>query len=228
MKNNVRGTSFRRPRVLIALALASTLLAGGSAALAGGDGGGDEAGVSAALAGADKKPVFVSGNSTASDCGLPGSDYALSLTGDLEGCWSGFIQGYKCKELADYDLWLEKGREVFVGEFHGKQGRFRTTYTFEAAYAKGVCESFDFTLEVGGGCRHKVIGGSGVFADAEGLIKYIDVIAGVTGDPDDRGIRSRHWGKQFPLLRPYRFRSSPVQHFFGRQFIVGQPATREP
>jgi hypothetical protein len=46
-----------------------------------------------------------------------------------------------------------------------------------------VCDSLDFTLEVGGGCRHKVIGGSGVFDDAEGLLKFIDVIAGVTGDP---------------------------------------------
>jgi hypothetical protein len=141
------------------------------------------AGGSAALAGGDEKPVFVSGNSTSSDCGLPGSDFALSLTGDLEGCWSGFIQSYKCKELEDYDLWLEKGREVFVGEYRGKQGRLRTTYTFEGAYAKGVCESLDFSLEVGGGCRHKVIDGSRVFADAEGLIKFIDVIAGVTGDP---------------------------------------------
>jgi hypothetical protein len=183
MKNYVRGTSFRGPRVLLAVALASMMLAGGSAAVAGGDEGGDETGVTAALAGGDKKPVFVSGNSTSSDCGLPGSDFALALTGALEGCWSGFIQSYKCKELEDYDLWLEKGREVFVGEFRGKQGRFRTTYTFEGAYAKGVCQSLDFTLEVGGGCRHKVIDGSGVFADAEGLIKFIDVIAGVTGDP---------------------------------------------
>src|SRR5262245_15943407 len=109
MKNDVRGGSFRNARVLIAVAVASMMLAGGSAALAGGD----QAGGSAALAAGDKKPVFVSGNSTASNCGLPGSDYALSLTGDLKGCWSGFIEGYKCKELAHYDLWLEEGREVF-------------------------------------------------------------------------------------------------------------------
>jgi hypothetical protein len=183
MKGNVRGVAFCRAKVLITIAVASMMLAGGSAALAGGDEGGGEAGGSAAVAGGDEKPVFVSGNSTSSGCGLPGSDWALSLAGDLEGCWSGFIQDYKCKELEDYDLWIEKGREVFVGEFSGKQGRFRTTYTFEGAYAKGVCESFDFTLEVGGGCRHKVIDGSGVFDDAEGLIKFIDVIAGVTGDP---------------------------------------------
>lgn len=48
MKNNVRGTSFRSARVLIAIALASMMLAGGSAAAAGGD----------------KKPVSVSGNSS--------------------------------------------------------------------------------------------------------------------------------------------------------------------
>jgi hypothetical protein len=166
MKTNVRGIPFRSARVLIAIALASTMLAG-----------------STALAGGDKKPVFVSGNSTASDCGRPGSDFALLLTGDLEGCWSGFVQDYKCKELQDYALYLEKGREVFVGKFRGNQGTFRTTYTFEGAYAKGTCQSLDFTQEVGGGCTHKVIGGTRVFAGAKGLIKFIDVIAGVTGDP---------------------------------------------
>ena len=193
MKNNVRGTSFRGARVLIAIALASMMLVGGSAALAGGD----KAGGNAALAGGDKKPVFVSGNSTASDCGLPGSDWAISLTGDLEGCWSSFIEDDQCKELQDYDLYIEKGREVFVGKFRGEQGRFRTTYTFEAAYAKGVCQSGDFTLEVGGGCKHKVIGGSGVFADAEGLIKFIDVITGVTGDPTTGEFQAGTGGNNF-------------------------------
>lgn len=153
---------------LTASALASMMLAGGSTALASGH----------------NKTVFVSGNSTfSSDCGLEGSDYAILLTGDLEGCWSTFVQGFECKELADYDLYLEKGREVFVGTFRGKQGRFRTTYTFDAAYAKGFCQSFDPSLEVGGGCNHKINGGSRVFEGAEGLIKFIDVIANVTGDP---------------------------------------------
>jgi hypothetical protein len=178
MNNNVRGTSFRGARVLMAIALASTMLASGSAASAGGD----KEGGSAALAGGNKKPVFVSGNSTLSDCGLPRSDFAIALTGDLVGCWSTFIQDHKCKELQDYDLYFEKGREVFAGKFRGEQGRFRTKYTFEGAYAKGFCQSFDPTLEVGGGCKHRITGGSRVFADARGLIKFIDVIAGVTGD----------------------------------------------
>ncbi len=114
------------------------------------------AGGSAALASEDKS-VFVSGNSTfSSDCGVQGSDYAILLTGDLEGSLSTFVQGFKCKELKDYDLYLEKGREVFIGTLHGKQGRFTTDYTFDAAYAKGFCESFDTSLEVGGGCIHKI------------------------------------------------------------------------
>jgi hypothetical protein len=182
MKKHVRGTSFRSARVLIATALASMMLVGGSAALAGGG----------------KKPVFVSGNSTFSDCGLPGSDYALALTGDLEGCWSAFVQGYQCKELEDYDLYFENGREVFVGEFGAEHGRFRTKYTFEGAYAKGFCQSFDPTLEVGGGCTHKVSGVSGVFSDAEGLIKFIDVIAGVTGDPTTGEFQAGTGGNNFP------------------------------
>jgi hypothetical protein len=177
MLKNMRGTSSRSRRVPIAIALASMMLAGGSAALAGGVKAGGSGG------GGDNERVFVSGNSTSSDCGRAGSDYALSMTGDLKGCLSGFIQEYRCKELQDYDLYLEEGREVFVGKFHGKRGQFRTTYTFEGAYAKGFCQSFDPTLEVGGGCNHPIKGASGAFNDAQGLIEFIDVIAGVTGDP---------------------------------------------
>jgi hypothetical protein len=99
--------------------------------------------------------------------------------------------------LADYDLYLEEGREVFAGKFHGKPGRFRTTYTFEGAYAKGFCESFDSTLEVGGGCSHKIKDGSRVFADAKGLIKFIDVIAGVTGDPTTGEFHAGSGGNNF-------------------------------
>jgi hypothetical protein len=194
MKNDVRGTLFRRARVLIAIALASMMLAGASSALAGGH----KAGAGTALAGEDRKPVFVSGNSTFSDCGLAGSDYALSLTGDLKGCWSTFIQGYKCKALAQYDLYFEKGHEVFAGKYRGRQGKFRTTYTFEGAYAKGFCHSFDPTLEVGGGCNHQLNGVSRVFADAKGLIKFIDVIAGVTGDPTTGEFHAGTGGNNFP------------------------------
>ena len=72
---------------------------------------------------------------------------------------------------------------MFIGTLHGKPGRFSTDYTFDGAYAKGFCQSFDASLEVGGGCIHKIERGSGAFRNVEGVIKIIDVIAGVTGDP---------------------------------------------
>ena len=123
---------------------------------------------------AETRAVFVSGNSTFSDCGLSGSDYAILLTGDLEGCWSTFVQSFTCKELEHYDLYLEEGREVFVGKFRTEaEGRFRTTYTFDGAYAKGFCRCFD--CKPGGRWRlpsrsHRR---SHVFEDAEGLIEFI-------------------------------------------------------
>jgi hypothetical protein len=187
MNNKLRGTSFRSARVLIAIALASMMLAGGSTALAGGH-----------HKGGHHKPVFVSGNAVASDCGLPGSDWAIALTGDLEGCWSAFTKEFKCLELDDYDLGIEKGREIFVGTYKGQQGRLRTTYTVEAAYAKGFCQSLDFTLEVAGGCLHKIFGTSGVFDHAKGLIKFLDVITGVTGDPVTGEFQAGTGGNNFP------------------------------
>ena len=166
MKNKTRGSVGRRARTLVAGGVAAVLLAAGSPTMA-----------------ADGKSTFVSGNSTYSDCGLAGSDLALALTGDLEGCWSVFVEGFKCRELDGFDLYLENGREVFVGALRGERGRFATDYTLEAVMAKGFCQSFDFSLEVAGGCDHRIHGKRGVFEGARGLIKFLDVIAGVTGDP---------------------------------------------
>ncbi len=170
MKHNPHGASWRHSRVPIASVVASMLLAGGSSALASGNDG-------------SASSIFVSGNSTISDCGLEGSDLALNMTGDLEGCLSVFVKDFSCRELGDFDLYFERGQEVFVGTLHGKQGRFRTTYTLDAAYAKGFCQSFDFSLQLAGGCSHKVHGRSGIFKKAEGVITFLDVVANVTGDP---------------------------------------------
>jgi len=164
------GATRRFSRVSVRTALIAMLLAAASPAMAGGTGGSGNG-------------AYVSGNSTYSDCGLEGSDLALNMTGDLEGCWSVFVEGFSCRELADFDLYSERGREVFVGTLHGRQGSFRTTYTLEGAYAKGFCQSFDFSLQLAGGCSHKVRGRSGVFKGAEGLLTFLDVVAGVTSDP---------------------------------------------
>jgi hypothetical protein len=165
MKNNTHDAIWRSARGLIAGALATAMLAGGNAAWATGS------------------SVYVSGNSTFSDCGIDGSDLALLMTGDLEGCLSIFVRGFTCKELVGFDQYIERGREVFVGTYHGKQGRFTTNYTVNSVYAKGFCQSFDFSTELSGSCIHHVQGRSGIFSNAEGVLTLFDVITNVTGDP---------------------------------------------
>jgi len=167
MKNETGDAFWRSARVTTASVLASMILAGGSTALADGNG----------------KSISISGNSTFSNCGVAGSDFALGMTGDLEGCLSIFVQGFTCKELADFDHYTERGREAFVGTLRGKQGRFTTNYTVDAAYAKGFCQSLDFSLELSGSCIHEILGRSGVFTDGEGVFTLFDVITNVTGDP---------------------------------------------
>jgi hypothetical protein len=167
MKNETGDAFWRSARVTTASVLASMILAGGSTALADGNG----------------KSISISGNSTFSNCGVAGSDFALGMTGDLEGCLSIFVQGFTCKELADFDHYTERGREAFVGTLRGKQGRFTTDYTVDAAYAKGFCQSLDFSLELSGSCIHEIHGRSGVFTDGEGVFTLFDVITNVTGDP---------------------------------------------
>jgi hypothetical protein len=179
MKINAQGGSLRCVKTAVSAALATVMLAGGNVAQAG------------------SGSTFVSGNSTYSDCGLEGSDLALAMTGDLVGCWSVFVQGSRCKELDDFDLYYENGREVFIGKFRGKNGRFATDYTLETAMAKGFCQSFDFSLEVAGGCRHKVHGRSGVFEGASGLIKFLDVITNVSGDPVTGSFTAGSGGNNF-------------------------------
>jgi hypothetical protein len=152
--------------MILAAVAASMTLAGGSEALANGE-----------------REIAITGNSTFSDCGATGSDFGLLMTGDLQGCLSIFIQGYTCTELTDFDHYTERGREAFVGTWRGKQGRFATRYTVDAAYGKGFCQSLDYALELSGSCTHHIDGRSGVFADADGVFTLFDVITNVTGDP---------------------------------------------
>lgn len=166
MKNRTHDTTWRSARVLLAGAIATATMASANPALAHGD-----------------KNIGINGNSVFSDCGATGSDFALLMSGDLKGCLSIFIQSFTCTELRDFDHYTERGREAFVGTWRGKNGRFATKYTVDAAYGKGFCQSLDFTLELSGSCIHKIDGRSGVFDDAEGVFTLFDVITNVTGDP---------------------------------------------
>ena len=166
MQNNTHGRTWRSARYLGAAALSTVIMASGNAALATGD-----------------RSYRISGNSTFSNCGAEGSDFGLLMTGDLAGCLSIFVQGFTCKELNGFAHYKERGREAFVGTWRGKNGRFVTDYTVDAAYASGFCQSLDFSLELSGSCIHNLHGRSGVFADAEGVFTLFDVITNVTGDP---------------------------------------------
>ena len=60
-----------------------------------------------------------------------GADFALSLTGDLEGCLYVFVDSHDCSPSGTY---REEGTELFVGTYNGDYGTFRTNYKFEAKY----------------------------------------------------------------------------------------------
>ena len=105
------------------------------------------------------------------------------MTGDLKGCLSIFVQGYTCREVNGFAHYTERGREAFVGTWRGKNGRFTTHYTVDAAYGAGFCQSLDYSLELSGSCIHHIDGKTGAFADREGVFTLFDVITNVTGDP---------------------------------------------
>ena len=100
------------------------------------------------------------------------SDYpALVLQGSLEGCWYTDVQWSKKTPSGVY---LERGRELFVGSLDGREGSFTTTYRFEAKFAPdGVTELF-------GRCQHPLLAGSGTgeFTGATGRLDFKDIING--------------------------------------------------
>lgn len=193
MKNNSYDMTWGKARTLAAGALSAVIMASGGTASATHD-----------------ESFRISGNSTFSDCGVEGSDFALLFTGDLKGCLSIFVQGYTCKEVKGFAHYTERGREAFVGKWRGQQGRFATTYTVDAAYAQGFCSSFDFSLELSGSCIHKITGKSGVFTGIEGVYTMFDVITNVTGDPVTGEFTAGSGGNNFLYSGRMQYASSPT------------------
>ena len=103
------------------------------------------------------------------DSGGEGADYALILTGDLEGCLYTFIETAKSSPSGTY---RETGTEVFVAS--DGSGTFETTYRFEAKY-----EDVDnLTGEIFGRCQHPIVKGSGtgIFEGVTGRLDFKDDI----------------------------------------------------
>jgi len=100
-----------------------------------------------------------------------GSDFALRMTGDLEGCHYVFIADWECSPSGTY---RERGTEIFVGRYQGQSGTFATTYLATAKL--GVCP--DFATEIFGRCQHPIVRGSGtgVFEGATGRFDIKDDI----------------------------------------------------
>lgn len=94
-------------------------------------------------------------------------DYALNLTGDLEGCLYAFVESYSCSSGGVY---METGTEVYVGSGNtGDAGTFATAYRFTGLL--GDCP--DFGTQVNGRCQHPIAAGSGT-GDYEGVTGRID------------------------------------------------------
>jgi len=101
-----------------------------------------------------------------------GAEFALKVTGDLEGCLYVFVEDYGCSPSGTY---RESGMEYFVGTYNDEEGTFWTNYKFEAKY-EGCEDGFFVGAEIFGRCQHPLVNGSGtgVFDGATGRIDFKD------------------------------------------------------
>lgn len=87
--------------------------------------------------------------------------------GSLRGCWYTYVSSFQLNPSGTY---IEQGTEVFVGCLDGTIcGTFETTYTFTAKFVDET-----FTEEIHGRCHHPIVGGTGDFAGAKGVILFKD------------------------------------------------------
>jgi len=107
-----------------------------------------------------------------------GATFALTMTGDLDGCMYTFVDEFSCTD----GNYVEKGREYFVGTYKGKNGTFRTTYDSQGKY-EGCNDDGSYAgAEISGQCQHYIVPGSGtgVF---EGVSGRYDMTDDVKADP---------------------------------------------
>jgi hypothetical protein len=99
----------------------------------------------------------------------------IVFTGSLEGCLYIKVDAFK-DNGAPSGVYLEQGREVFVGSLNGgPDGLFTTTYKFESKWDPDVTTG----RELKGRCQHPIVAGSGTggFAGATGRFDFKDVIS---------------------------------------------------
>ena len=106
-----------------------------------------------------------------------GSDYVLTMTGDLQGCHYVFVETATCSPGGTY---TERGTETFVGLYNGAHGTFRTTYLFTAKFTECTTPTGEIAPagEIVGRCQHPLVAGSGegVFEGVTGRVDMKDDI----------------------------------------------------
>lgn len=122
--------------------------------------------------------IAVFNNECQPPAGSPPADLGdyppLDLSGSLFGCWYTYVSESKFNRSGTYQ---EQGTEIFVGCLNGMCGSFETTYTFTAKYVDET-----FAEEIHGRCEHKIVGGTGDFADQKGVILFKDDVVNLKFD----------------------------------------------
>jgi hypothetical protein len=103
-------------------------------------------------------------------------DYpAIDFSGSLNGCWYTYIASSRLNPSGTY---VEQGSELFVGCLNGTTcGSFETVYTFTGKYTDST-----FAEEIHGRCEHRIVGGTGDFANASGVITFKDDVVNLIFD----------------------------------------------
>jgi hypothetical protein len=96
-----------------------------------------------------------------------GADFALIMTGDLNGCLYTFVQTSQSSPSGTY---RETGTELFVAS--DGSGTFATTYRFEGKYE----DVANLSGEIFGRCQHPIVEGSGtgIYEGVTGRVFFKD------------------------------------------------------
>ena len=108
----------------------------------------------------------------ACDSASVGADFAVIMTGDLDGCLYTFVE---TSESSPSGTYRETGTELFVaseGAGTEEQSQFETTYRFEAKFE----DPTDPSTEIFGRCQHPIVEGSGtgIYEGVTGIVFFKD------------------------------------------------------
>jgi hypothetical protein len=107
------------------------------------------------------------------DSASVGADFAILMTGDLDGCLYTFVDTAQSSPSGTY---LETGRELFVASEGA--GTFETTYRFEGKYE----DVANLVGEIFGCCQHPIVKGSGtgIYEGVSGRLFFKDDVEAET------------------------------------------------